>query len=218
MCCRVCEWNGHRERLRPQPLAMAARALRRRHELHHVLAIALALGVLQRVAQPGDHPMEAGPANLLTRRPVEQQVLLRLGQVGERLLQPDAVLLRRQLDHPQQVLRSRPRPHRAVEQRLRPVSDGLRRIKVVDRAQPVALRAGAVARIKTKAARLQLGHVDAALRARHRRRVQVLLIPSARRLQAYQHQPARHLQRRRNRRRQPFGVVLHGCGCPTSRF
>ena len=187
---------------------MAARALRRGHVLHHVLAIALALGVLQRVAQPRDHAVEAGPANLLARRPIEQQVLLRLGQVGERLLQLDAVLLRRQLDHAQQVLRGRARPHRAIQQRLRPVGDRLRRVKVVDRAQPVALRARTVAGVEAEAARLQLGHVDAALRARHRRRVQVLLIPSARRLQADEHKAAGDLQCRRARRRQPLGVVI----------
>ncbi len=105
----VGERQRHGERLRPQPAAVAARAFGRGHVLHHVLAIALGLGVLERVAQPVEDAVESRAADLVARRTVEQQLLLVLGQRRERLLEIDLVLVGRELDQSQQILRRRSR-------------------------------------------------------------------------------------------------------------
>ena len=55
------------------------RGIGRGHELHHVLAIALGLGVLEGVAQPVEDAVESCAADLVARRTVEQQLLLVLG-------------------------------------------------------------------------------------------------------------------------------------------
>src|SRR6185437_3696007 len=107
---------------------------------------------------------------------------------------------------PQQILRGRARAHGSIQQRLRPVRDRLGRIEVIDRTEAVALRTRAVGGVEAEAAGLQLGYVDAAVRAGHRRTVERFVVLAARRLQADQHQSIGDLQRRRYRRLQPARV------------
>ena len=115
---RAGQRNRHRQRLRPQSPPMASRTLGRRHELHHVLAIALRLRILERLAQPVEDAVKTRSPHFIARRPIQQQILFLLTELRERLLQINLVLLRRQLDQPQQILRRRPRPHRPIQQRL----------------------------------------------------------------------------------------------------
>src|SRR5579872_1444526 len=86
-----------------------------------------------------------------------------------------------------QILRRRSRPQSAVEQRLRPVTDHLRWIEIILTAQPVTLRARSIHTVKRKRPRLQLWHVDAAIRASQPFRIELLFSSNHRDL----HQPAR---------------------------
>ena len=71
------------QRLRAQALAAAHRAGRRRHEVHHVLAIAVAAGLFDAVAQVSEDAVEAGARRFALGRPVDQNVLLLRRQIFE---------------------------------------------------------------------------------------------------------------------------------------
>ena len=63
--------NRHCQRLRPQPATLALRARARAHVLHHVLAIALALGVFKVRPEIGKDPMKPRPPALACRGAVQ---------------------------------------------------------------------------------------------------------------------------------------------------
>src|ERR1039458_6672605 len=100
------DWDGDGQGFGAEALAVTARAGGRGHVLHHVLAIALGAGVVEVGAQIGEYAVKAGAADFVYRRAVEEEVLLRLGQVLERNLQVDLVLVGGELDKAQQVGRS----------------------------------------------------------------------------------------------------------------
>ena len=152
--------------------------------------------------------MEAGASCLAARRPIEKEVLLLRGELLEGHLDVDLVLFGREFDEPQQIGRAGAGPHRAVEQRLRPVGDGACGVEVVDAAEAVALGAGAVVGVEGEAAWLEARHVDAAVGARHRRGVERLVLLAVRALYADEHQAIRHLQGLEDGGFEAAGVVL----------
>ena len=155
------------ERLGAQALAAADGAGRGRHEVHHVLAIAVAAGFVDGVAQVGEDAVEAGARGFALGRAVDQDVLLLGRQIFEGLLEVDLVAVGGQVDELEQVLRGGAGAEAAVEQGLGPVGDDLGGIEIVERAEAVALGAGAEGGVEAEAARLQLGHVEAAVGAGH---------------------------------------------------
>ena len=77
--CARRDGDGDGERFGAQAAALAARAGGRGHVLHHVLAVALGLGLFEVGAEVGEDAVEAGAAGFAFGRAVEEQVLLRLG-------------------------------------------------------------------------------------------------------------------------------------------
>ncbi len=96
-----------------------------------------------------------------------------------------------QLDELEQVLRGGAGTQAAIEQGLGPVGDDLGGVQIVERAQAVALRAGAEGGVEAEAARLQFGHVEAAVGAGHGGGEQLLLGPGY----SHQRQAVGQLQR-----------------------
>ncbi len=86
------------ERLGAQALAAADRAGRGGHEVHHVLAIAIAASLVDGVAQVGEDAVEAGARRFALGRPVDQDVLLFGRQILKGLLEVDLVAFRSQMD------------------------------------------------------------------------------------------------------------------------
>ena len=72
-------------------LALADRAEGGGHVLHHVLAVALGLGVFEVGAEIVEDAVEAGAASLVARGAIEEEVLLLGGEVFEWLLDVDLV-------------------------------------------------------------------------------------------------------------------------------
>ncbi len=175
----------HRQTLRPQPLALARRTLRRRHVIHQPVAITLRRRLFQILFQISEDAVEAGLA-AASRFAIQQKVLRLLRKFFERRTQIDAVRRRRNLQLVNQILRRRTRPQPAIKQRLRPVGNHLRRIEIVLAAQPVALRASSIHAVERKRPRLQLRHADAAIRTR-----QLLRIKLSRRRRPPRPAPAR---------------------------
>ena len=155
------------ERFGAQALAAAGGAGRSRHEVHHVLAIAVAAGFLNGVAQVSQDAVETGARGFALGRPVNQDALVGVGQVFKGFFEVDGVALRGQVDELEQVLRGGAGAEAAIEQGLRPVSDDLGGVEVIHGAEAVALRAGAEGGVEAEAARLQLGDVEAAVGAGH---------------------------------------------------
>ena len=151
---------------------MAARAVRGRHEAHHVFAVGLGFGFFHVVAEEAEDAVKAEAGALRAGWSVEQEVLLGFLESLERKLQVDFELFGRKLHCAQQILRGGTRPEAAVEERFAPVGDHAGWIEVEDGAQAVALGAGAVVGVKAEGARLELGDVDAAIRAGHGRGVE----------------------------------------------
>ena len=162
---KAADFDG--EGLGTQALAPANRAGRRGHVAHHVFAIAVAARFLDGVAQVGENPMEAGARRFALGRSINQNVLLFGRKIFKGKLEVDLVAVRGQLDQFEEVLRGRPRPQSAIQQRLVPVGDDFGGVEVVQGAQAVALRAGAEGGVEAEAARLQPGHVEAAVGAGH---------------------------------------------------
>ena len=195
----------HSKRLWPQPLTPARRANRRRHEVHHVFAIAVALGVLHPIAQKRQNAVKPGLRSLGARRTVDQNMLLLVRQLLERGLQVDLIPRRRNVNELDQILRSRSRPQSAIQQRLRPIRNHLGRVEIVKRPKPMALRASAKRRVEAETPRLQLGYIQTAVRASHRGRKKLLfLLGTRRRRTGNQHQAVSHLQRLGHRAFEPF--------------
>ncbi len=71
------------ERFRTQALAAADGAGRRGHEVHHVLAVAVAAGLVDAVAEEAEDAVKAGAGRFAFGRTVDQDVLLFGGQVFE---------------------------------------------------------------------------------------------------------------------------------------
>ncbi len=203
-----CRGHGqrHRQRLRTEPRAMAGGALGGRHKAHHVLAIGLGLRLLHVVAQVAEDAMKAEPGTFGAGRPVQQQILMLLRQILERLLQIDLELFSCKLYRPQEILRGRARPKRPIQQRLGPVRDHTGGVEIEDGAQAVAGRAGAIRGVERERSRLQLGHIDPAVRAGHGGGKQRFGVLAAGGLQAHQDQSAAELQRRGDSVGQALGV------------
>ncbi len=155
------------ERLGAQALAAAGRARSRGHEGHHVLAVAVAAGFFDGVAEVVENAVEAGAGRFALGRAVDQDVLLLGRQVLEGLLEVDVVAFGGKVDEAEQVLRGGAGAEAAVEQGLGPVGDDLGGVEIVERAEAVALRAGAEGGVEAEAARLEFGHVEAAVGAGH---------------------------------------------------
>ena len=111
--------------------------------------------------------METGARGFALGRPVDQDVLLGVGQIFEGLLEVNVVALRGQVDEPEQVLRGRTGAEAAIEQGLGPVGDDLGRVEIVHGAKAVALRTGAEGGVEAEAPRLQFGDVETAVGAGH---------------------------------------------------
>ena len=97
------------ERLGAQALAAAVGAGRSGHEVHHVLAVAVAAGFFNGITQEGEDAVEAGARGFALGWSVNQDVLLLGRQVFERRFEVDAVAVRGEINQPQQVLRGRNR-------------------------------------------------------------------------------------------------------------
>ena len=163
----------HSQRLRAQAFAAADRAGRGGHVAHHRLAIGIAARLFNAVAQKRKNSVKAGARGLVLGWAVYQQVLLAWGQLLERRLEVDLVANSREVDELEQILRCGTRAE-TVQQRLRPVGDDLGGIEIVKRTEAVALRTGTKGGVEAEAARLQFGHVEAAVGTGHRRREQLL--------------------------------------------
>ena len=135
----------------------------------------------------------------LLRLSVKQQVLDFLRQLFKRRAQINPISRAHDLHLTNQIRRRRPRPQPALQQRLRPVVDHLRGIKIVLAAQPMALRTRPIRAIKRKRPRLQLRHVNPAIRTRQPLRIKLLFAAHNRHL----HQSARQLHRQPDRHLQP---------------
>ena len=81
---------------------------------------------------------------------VEQQVLNLLRKLLEGRAQVNAIRIRRDLQHVNQILRRRARPQSALEQRLRPIGDHLGGIEIITAAETVTLGAGSIGAVKRK--------------------------------------------------------------------
>ena len=163
----AADGNGDGERLGAEAAALAAGAGAGGHVLHHVVAVAVGFGFFEVGAQVGEDAMEAGAAGLAFGGTVEEEVAVFFCKLGEGKLEVDFVLVGRELDEFEQVGGAAAGAHGAVEQGLGPVGDGLAGVEVVDGAEAVALRAGAVVGVEGEAAGLELGDVDAAVGAGH---------------------------------------------------
>ena len=176
--------HAHGQAFRPQPLLAARRARRGRHVFQQPLLIILRGRFLVVAPQHLQHAgeMQAGPGTdrtgarrrILWRIAVEDQVLRLARELFHRRLEREAVGHRGQLQRALQVQGARAGAQPALEERLGPVRDYLRRIEIIFRAQTVALRAGAVRRIETEGARLELRHGGAAIGAGQFFRIHVL--------------------------------------------
>ncbi len=193
---------------------MAARAGGSGHELHHVLAIALGFGVFEVGAEIAEDAVEASAGAFAFGWTVEEEVLLLGGELVEGLADIDFVFFSCELDEPKEILRGRARTHCAVEKRFGPVGDCLGWIEVVDGAEAVALGAGAVGRVEGEAAGLELGNVDAAVRASHGGGVEgVFLLAGFRVLDADEDEAVGHLEGLGDGGFEAAGIVLRRCTC-----
>jgi len=153
----------HSQAFRPKPLALACGTLRRRHVIHQPVAIAFRSGLLEILLQVSENSAEASLA--AARLAVQQQVLDFVGKLLKRHAEVDSVGCSHDLQTVDQTLRRRTRPQSAIEQRLRPVGDHLRRIEIVAVSEAVALGTRSIHTVEGERARLQLRYADAAIRA-----------------------------------------------------
>ena len=121
-------------------------------ERHRVLALAA-------------HPVPVLDEDPVPVRPVQEQVLLLLGQIPPRAVGVELVPVGDRLDHALVEARApdRPRHEGAVGDRDRRVRDEHVRVDLELRAEPGAARAGAVRGVEREDARLQLWQRDAVL-------------------------------------------------------
>ena len=165
------------------------------HVLHHVLAVTLGFGVFKVGTEVVEDAMEAGPACFVAWWAVEEEVLLLGGEVFEGLVDVDLVLFGGELDEAEEVGGTTAGSHGSLEERLRPVGDGLSGVEVVDAAEAVAVGAGTVAGVEGEAAGLEAGDVDATVGAGHGGGVEGLfLFAGFRTLQSYEDKTVGHLE------------------------
>ncbi len=119
--------------------------------------------------------MEAGARRFAFGRAVDQNVLLLRRQIFKGSLKVDLVAVGGELDELNEVLRRGAGAEAAIEQRLGPVGDDFGGVEVVERAEAVAVGAGAKGGVEGEAARLEFGHVEAAVGAGHGGREQLLV-------------------------------------------
>src|SRR5919198_1083292 len=167
--------HPYRQAFRPQTLAVARRALRRRHVLQQPFAVTFRGRLFQILLKIGKHTLPSGALRLIFVGTVKDQVLCLGRQLYESRAEMEIVSFRRNIQHAPQVRRAGARPQSAFEQRLAPVHDHFGRIKVIAAAEPIALRAGAVDAVEGEGTRLESGDINAALGAGHLLRVELLL-------------------------------------------
>src|SRR5271157_4655874 len=156
-----------RQRLRAQALAAADGTWSGGHVAHHPFAIGIAARFFNTVAQIAQNAVESGARGFAFGRAVDQKVLLARGQLLKGYFEVDLVAVGGQRYELEKVLRGRAGTEAAVQQRLRPVGDNLGGVEIVERAQAMALRTGAEGGVEAEAARLQFGHVKAAVGTGH---------------------------------------------------
>ena len=174
--------DGDRERLRPQPRAMARGARHLAHVALDLLARAVALGILVPALEPRDHALELRGVRALPSVPVavrhlhrrvagavEHDLLVVLAQLLPRRVDREAVLVGERLEHAVEVVaaETRPRRDRAVVQREVVVGDDELGVDLEARAETVAALARAVRRVEREVARRELVERAPAVRARH---------------------------------------------------
>ncbi len=215
----VADRDGEHLRLQPRALARGAGA-----EAHVFLdPLALLRGVRLLVAplEAGNDPLEGehvrpppahaiavGDVDLVAVRPVEEEVLLLLGELDPRRVELDLVAVGDRLDDRLVVARV---PHRPGHERA--LSDGERRVgdeqvgvDLLLGPKAGAARAGAVRGVEGEDARLQLGQADAVLGAREALGERLGLAVD----DVDCHEAVREGQRRLDRVRQPVAQIgLH---------
>ena len=169
-----------REHLGLEPRPAAGRTRAEAHVLLDPLALLRGVGLLvaplearddplegEHVRPPPAHAVAVGDVDLVAVRPVQEQVLLLLGQVVPGLVDVDLVALGDRLDDRLVVARA---PHRPGDERA--LGDGEARVgdeqvgvDLLLRAEAGAARAGAVRRVEGEDARLQLRQADPVLGA-----------------------------------------------------
>ena len=169
-----------RQRLRPQPRALALRARAQRHVLLDLLArpvgVRLAVAPLQvrddaleggRVRAPAAVAVAVRDVDPVAVRAVQEAVADVLGEVLPGTVHVDLPLVRDRLRHLLVVVRGAggPRQDRPVVQRQRRVRHDQLGVDLHLRAEPRAARAGAVRRVEGEHPRLQLRHRGAAVEA-----------------------------------------------------
>ena len=184
--------DGDREHLRLQPRAAASRARARGHVFLDPLALRGRVGLAVAALEVLDDPFEgehvgALPAHAVAVldvdsvavRPVEEQVLLFLGQVGPGCVEVDLVAVGDRLDHGLVEARPAHRPgnERPVADRERAIRNQQVGVDLLLVSEPGAARARAVRRVEREDARLELGEPDAVLRAGESLRERQLVSP-----------------------------------------
>ncbi len=209
------------EHLRLQARAPAGGTRTEAHVLLDPLALLGGVGLLVAALEARDDALEgqhvrAAPAHavavrdvdLVAVRPVQEEVLLLLGELLPRLVHVDLVALGDRLDDRLVVARAphRPGDERALGDREAGIGNEQVGIDLLLRAEAGAARAGAVRRVEGEDARLELGKPDAVLGTgealRERQRLAVDDVDG--------HEPVGQVERRLDRVREPVAqVVLH---------
>src|SRR6202023_3626791 len=138
-----------------QALAVAHRTFGGGHEIEQVFAVGIRSGGFEILLEVAENPGEPGLSFALAfalatalRLAIQQEVLNLVRKFLEGRRQVETVGLHNQLDAANQVLRRRPRPQVALEYRLRPIDNHLRRIQIVAASETVALGTGSVGTVK----------------------------------------------------------------------
>ncbi len=116
------------------------------------------------------------------------------GRSSKGTLEVDLVAVGSEVDELEQILRGGAGTEAAIEQRLGPVGDDLGGVEIVERAEAVALGAGAKGGVEGEAARLELGHVEAAVGAGHGGGEELLVLRLAAAGEDDQHEAVGHLE------------------------
>ncbi len=164
--------DGHREHFRLEPRALAHRARAQRHVFLDPLALLRRVRLLvaalearddpverEHVLPPSPHAVAVLDVHALAVGPVQEAVLLLLGQLRPRLRRVDLVAIGDRLDDGLvEAGRARERPghERAVVDRERRIGHEQVGVDLLLRAEAGAARARAVRRVEREDARLQL--------------------------------------------------------------
>src|SRR6266446_8014201 len=155
---------------RTQTLAVAHRTFGGRHEIEQIFAIGIGSGGFEILFEVAENPEEpclpfalAFTLARALRLAVKQKVLNLVGKFLEGRRQVEAVSLDNQLNAANQVLRRRTGAQAAIEYRLRPIDNHLRRIEIVAASKAVAFGTGSVGTVERERSRLELRNADAAV-------------------------------------------------------